>query len=92
MKEQACNHSQHILDFSMTLCYKTFMITRIQPYSQDKNQYKPVFCAVISKGHYIPVKRRGEIIPENIMPEFFARVREIFFEMFPKLDPEYKKI
>ena len=76
----------------MTLCYKSFMITRIQPGLQNQNPYKPKFCAVIPKGHYIPVKRRGEIIPENVMPEFFAQIREIFFEMFPKLDSEYKKI
>jgi hypothetical protein len=67
------------------------MITKVQPYSINQN-YKPNFTAVIPKGHYIPVKHKGEIIPEKIVPKFFAQIKEIFFEMFPKLDSEYKKI
>lgn len=68
------------------------MITKIQPYSINQNIYRPHFGAVIPKGHYIPVKQRGEVLPENIIPKFFAHVKEIFFEIFPKLDPEYKQI
>ena len=68
------------------------MITKIQPYSLNQNNYRPNFGAVIPKGHYIPVKRRGDVLPENIIPKFFAQVKEIFFEMFPKFDPEYEKI
>lgn len=68
------------------------MITKIQPYSINSKNYQPNFGAVIAHGHYVPVKRRGEVVPENIVPKFFAGVKEVFFEMFPKLDPEYKNI
>ena len=67
------------------------MITRISPYS-IKTNYKPNFGAVIPKGHYIPVRRRGEVIPEKLLPKVFNQAKEVFFEMFPKLDPEYVKI
>lgn len=73
--------------------YRDYMIPKVSTteYSQ-KNPYHPGFGAVISKGHAVIVKRRGEYIPENIAGKFFTQVRELFFEMFPKFDPEYKKI
>lgn len=68
------------------------MITKIQPYSINQNNYKPNFKAVIPQGHYISIKHRGKVLPENTVLKFFAQIKEIFFEIFPKLDPEYKKI
>ena len=67
------------------------MITKIQSYSLNSS-YKPTFGAVIARKSYIPIKHRGEVLPKNIVPKFFARVKEVFFEMFPNLDPEYRKI
>ncbi len=40
----------------------------------------------------IPVKHRGEILPENVGKKFIQNAKGIFFEMFPKLDPEYEKV
>lgn len=68
------------------------MIQKVQG-GRVNNNYNPKFgSAVIVRRTGIPVKRRGKVIPENSAVKFFSNVKEIFFEMFPKLDSEYKKI
>lgn len=67
------------------------MINKIQPYNV-RNNYNPSFKSVITKGARIPIKRRGEVIPENMGRKFLSNLKEMFFELFPKLDPEYRKL
>lgn len=67
------------------------MLTGIQPYNIKQSYVKPSFQAIIPKDRYIPVKNRHVKTPENITKKFIANVKEILFEAFPKLDPEYVK-
>ncbi len=69
------------------------MITGITPYNVTSNKpsYKPEFKSAMQIAP-IPVKRRGEVLPENLYGKFVENVKDIFFEMFPKLDPEYKSL
>lgn len=67
------------------------MLTGIQPYSIKQSYVKPSFLASIPKDRYIPVKSRNAKTPESITKKLIANVKEILFEAFPKLDPEYAR-
>lgn len=51
---------------------------------------RPPFAAHMRQGAFIPTHKRPSLMPKQ--ESTFERLREIFFEMFPKLDPEYKKL
>ena len=50
----------------------------------------PPFKAHMPRGAYIPIKKRPSL--KHNYESTFERIKEVVFEMFPKLDPEYKKI
>ena len=50
----------------------------------------PPFVNHMRAGAYIPVKKRPSKTPQY--ESTFERLKEMFFEAFPKLDSEYKKI
>lgn len=66
------------------------MISKISGYSV-KSSYNPSFESLISKSAKIPVKPRRGLTPQNIGGKFFGGIKEVFFETFPKFDPEYNK-
>lgn len=69
------------------------MIPKVSTYEYSSPvAYKPSFGAVIPKGRSILIKRRGEYVPQNLGNKMFEGVKDMFFEMFPKLDPEFKKV
>ena len=67
------------------------MLHKIESF-KVQNNYNPSFNAVIAKGARIQVKRRGEYIPQNVGSVYLTNLKNIFFELFPKIDPEYRKI
>ena len=67
------------------------MLTGIQPYSTKQCYVKPNFQASLPKNKYIPVKNKDVKLSKNIMKNFISNVKEILFEIFPKLDPEFTK-
>lgn len=70
------------------------MITKIQGYNFNNSKYnRPSFGAKIAEDAKIWVKRRGEnLYVEYSFKKFFKRLKDMFFETFPKLDPEYKSM
>lgn len=68
------------------------MIPRIQGYGTSSNYSLSCGSAVVAKGAKIALKHRGENIPKNVGNNFFSNLKEIFYEMFPKLDSEYKNL
>lgn len=70
------------------------MITKIQGYNcRNKLYNNQSFGAVMRKDTSIWVKRRGENLRvEYSFKKFFKRIKDMFYESFPKFDPEYKKL
>jgi hypothetical protein len=67
------------------------MISKIQGYSNSN--YTPAFTsAVVSKGTHLVTKRRGQMRVSAYKESFGSRIKNLFFEIFPKLDPEYKSL
>lgn len=66
------------------------MISPILPYNIN-NSCKPDFKGAKTV-NAIPIKHRGEELPQNLAGKFMEKVKNIFFEMFPKLDPKYSEL
>jgi hypothetical protein len=66
------------------------MISKIQLYSQKSNS---TFGASIPKNKLV-IEYLGEnnvLVNKSIPKEtIFTRLKNVFFELFPKLDPEYR--
>ncbi len=73
------------------------MITSVQPFCQKVNTV--TFQAKVPKNKLIvdcwndkQVVMDKLIIKESKKVSVFESLKQMFFELFPKLDPEYKKI
>ena len=65
------------------------MLYKVQPYS-----YKNVTSFGSFQRNAIPLhykKNSIDYVPVNVSDNFFKNIKNIFFEMFPKLDPEFSK-